>query len=369
MNHFSMLISSPSLWFGAVTFRANRLDIYESLIAKLDLRGRSATQTVTEVFDEWARREHKRGETLGFVYSHVQRRTSTGASLADALKPFVDNDEYLILVGGEARGDLLYALHALRTNIEAKRQMADVVLAAMWMPMAGLCSLLVLSIGMGIYLWPSFVRAIPAPFWPEWTRPCIAVHLWMGKHWPAGAGLLLLAMAYSATKDRWTGRIRQVFDWAPPWAVYKGRIAANTLSTLAALVGTGMSVREAVVTMRDHAAPYLAWHLSRIIRRYDANADDGIAALRAGLFSVRMMDRLEDASAGRSFDETLREVGTRSMALVIRALRAQTATAATLVMWLVISLFFYVTAVTVFGIQEATEAQISSVGGANAVPP
>lgn len=368
MNHSTMFLNSPMMWVGAVTFRSNRIDIYESLLAKLDGAGRSAVQSIPEIFGEWATREKRRGETLGFVYDYVQRKTSTGSSVADALRPFVDSDEYLILAGGETRGDLVTALRSLTNNIQARQAMRDAVMASMLMPALGLMSIVLLSIAFGLSLWPEFVRAIPINYWPTWSRPCIEVQLWMGRHWPWFGIILIAIWGYFVSVSRWTGRVRNLVDHLPPWSINKGRLAANTLAVLAALVNSGMSVREAFVMVRDRADPYLRWHMAWIIRRYDSNGKDGIAALRTSLFSRRIMDRVEDAAAGRSFDETLRDVGIRSMSLVVRSLKAQAQASSGVVFMLVGVVFVYVTIVMVFGIQDATDAYSKAMGGGGPLP-
>jgi type II secretory pathway component PulF len=363
VNHLTVFRNSPAMWLGAITFRNNRLDIYEQLLAKLDGAGRAAVQSVPEIFGEWAAREKKRGDLLGYVYDYVRRKTSKGDSLAESLRPFIDNDEYLILAGGEVRGDLVNTIRSLLANVEARQNMFDAVVAAMWMPVLGLMSIVGLSIGFGLFLWPEFIRAVPDQYWPGWTKPCITVQLWMGKHWLWMSISLLLFVAYAVTLDRWTGRSREIIDRLPPWSIHKGRLAANVLGAMAALVGAGLSVREAFVMIRDRATPYMRWHLSRIIRRYDSPGTEGIAALRTGLFSRRMMDRVEDAASGRSFDETLKDVGTRSLKLVVRSLKAQAVASSAVIFLIVGVLFIYVTAVVVLGIQDATDAFTKSMNG------
>jgi len=358
MNHLMLIRTSPLLWLGALTFRANRQDIYEALLAKLDPAGRASVQSVPEILREWANREAARGDTLMHVYQVALRQPN---SLAEGLRPFLDNDEYLILSGAEVRGDLLYGVRSLINNVGAQQQMREAVATAAFMPALGLLSLLIMSIGFGIWLWPEFLRSIPEQYWPAWAMLCVRAQVFLGKNWFLGLLLVGLVVLYVVSVDKWTGRTRAIFDHGPPWSIYKGRIAANTLTIMAALVGSGMSLREAFVMIRDRASPYLAWHMNRIIRGYDTTGGNGLEALRSGLFSERMMDRVEDATAGRSFDETLREVGGRSLATVVRTLRSQANAAAAVVMVILGLLFMYITVVTVFGVQDATDAYVNAV--------
>lgn len=363
MNHLTVFTNSPLLWLGAMTFRANRLDIYEQLLAKLDPSGRASVQSVSEIFAEWALREKKRGDSLRYVYDHVRKKTEKGVSVAEALRPFLDNDEYLILAGGEVKGNLIESLGRLLANSEARQQMKEAALAAGWIPASGFLTVLVMSIMLGIYLWPDYVRTVPDRYWPAWTKPGIYTQIWLGKNWPVSFILLALGVAYAVTLTPWTGRTREWFDRFPPWSIHKARLGANVLSTIAALVGSGLSVREGFVMIRDRAAPYLRWHMNRLIRRYDSPGLEGAAVLRTGLFSQRMMDRVEDAASGRSFDETLRDVGERSLKLVVRTLRAQAATASLVLLLIVGVLLVYIAMLIVFGIQDATDAYTRAMQG------
>lgn len=361
MNHFTVLRNSPAIWLGGVTFRANRFEIYEQLLAKLDPAGRSAVQSLSEVFHEWAVREKKRNDSLQYVYAYMRRQTEKGRSLAEALRPFIDNEEYLILSGGEVKGDIRESISKLLANAEARHQMSDAVVAAMFASAGSWLSIFVMSIVLGIYLWPEFVRTVPMRFWGDWTKPCLIIQLWLGQHWEVSFLLFALIALYMVTLNRWTGPTREWFDRLPPWSLHKGRLGANVLTTVAALVASGKSVRESFVMVRERASPYLAWHVSRIIRRYDSPGIEGIAALRTNLFSQRMMDRVEDAASGRSFDQTLQDVGDRSLKLIVRTLKRQVV-AASLILIVTAGLsFVYIAAVTAFGIQDATDAYTRSL--------
>lgn len=344
------------MWLGGITFRANRFEIYEQLLAKLDPTGRSAVQSLSEIFHEWAVREKKRNDSLQYVYAYIRRQTEKGVSLAEALRPFVDNEEYLVLAGGEVGGNLRESIRKLLANAEARQQMTDAVMSAMWVPASGFLAVLVMSVVLGAFLWPDFVRAIPDRFWADWTKPCLVVQIWLGKHWPVSLFALVLVGLYFATLSRWTGPTREMFDKFPPWSIHKGRLAANVLTTIAALVSSGMTVRESFVMVKERASPYLRWHVSRIVRRYDSPGIEGVSALRTGFFSQRMMDRVEDAAAGRSFDETLQDVGDRSLKLIVRTLKGQSVAASLVLVIIAGLLLTYITAVIAFGIQDATDA-------------
>lgn len=363
MNH-ALIFTAPMLYTGALTFRRERVDMYEALIDKLDPANRSnaAVETLTQIFRAWAERDRSRHDTRALVYGHVSARLANSASLAEALKPFIGVDEYLIIHAGEVQGDLVGALKLLVRYIGAGGTMRSAVLAALGQPALGLASLGILSVVVGIFMWPDFLRSIPLKYWPDWTHACIHTQMWLGRHWYWLTLLVLLVAAYYYYLNRWIGRSRALADRIPPWSIYRSLQGSTLIGVLAALISAGKTVREALVSIRSMSSPYMRWHIDRMVRRLDATGD-GMAAIRSGPFSRAMMDRIEDAAAGRTFEDTLRHVSANALRLIVRTVQKQ-ADAINLVFLLIVGvLFVYTAAVLVLGMQEATDAFIKAVSG------
>lgn len=355
MNPFQ----SPQLWLGTLSFQSNRIDTYESLHAAVSDQVGHSPVPLTERFKAWAERDLKRKDPRGLVFAHVQRRLQLGGtSLGTALRPFVPQDEFLILASSDRHANLRYCLELVIRNIAATKTMSDSMRAAFMQPMVGLVAIVVLSAVFGLYLWPDFLRAVPRPFWPTWTLPCIEAQVWFVRHfWILGVFPAIWLM-HRFFLSRWTGPSRVWFDKLPPWSIYKSEQAASFLGVISALVSSGHTVRESLVMIRNLANPYMRWHLNRIIARYDRAGSDSISALRTGLLSQAILDRVEDAAAGRQFDEVLRHVGENSMRLIVEKVKDQAKWANLIFMAIVGALFIYVSMVSSLGVQEATDAYI-----------
>lgn len=362
MNHM-LAFRSPLMYAGALTFRANRVDTYEALIDKLENKEAGPVETLPAIFAAWAKRDRERQETRFMVYEYVQRKLANGETLAKALRPFIGDDEYLILTSGELRGDLPQALKLVIRNLQATADMKASVAGAVAQPALGLVSLLLLSVVVGLFMWPDFLRSIPWKFWPGWTHACIVVQMWLGKHWIWLTLLVLLAFWYLWSLRRWTGRGRMMFDRIPPWSIYRGQQASSLLGVLSALIASGRTVRESLVLIQGLSSPYMRWRIHQMIARYDAAGADGMAAVRTGFFSLPIMDRLEDAATNRSFDQTLRHVGDNALRLIVRVVKRQADVANTVFLLFVGALFLYTAGVLILGVQDATDAMVRSVGG------
>ena len=95
----------------------------------------------------------------------------------------------------------------------------------------------------------------------------------------------------------------------------------------------------------------------------ESSGSDGIKSLDVGLFNMVIMDRIEDASASRGFDETLTYIGTTALDSVIdRVKGAVAAFVATLVAVNGLCMLYF-TAVQVIGIQIALNEFMAAQGG------
>lgn len=356
-------LHNPALAMGVMTFQNNRLDTYESLIEALENRDTS-TNRIQKIFETWAARDKKRMESRHLVYTAVATRLARGgATVAQALKPFVSDDEFLIISSAQSNGDLPKALRLVVRNIIATNTMKDKAGEELRQPALGVLLLLGLSYGYGRGLWPDFIRAMPLKYWPAWTIPCIDFQSWFATYWYSVFVVVLLVAVYYWTRDRWTGRSRDWADKLPPWSIHKGRKAANFLGITSALLQSGKPVRQAMVEIRDLSEPYMRWQVTRMIAKYDVSGENAISSLKTGLFNPLILDRIEDAQAGRDFSKALAHVGDGALTIVMRVVNKQATASAMLLMTLVGIGFFYFVAVTVIGIQEATDAFMKFNGG------
>lgn len=346
----------PVLALGVWTFQANRLSTYESLLGFLEDRGASATVRVQETFEAWAKRDKKRMETRHMVFASMASRLARGdCTVAKAMQPFISNEEFLIISSGEINGDLATALQLVVRNIKASENMLDNVAAALAQPAMGLASVVALSLAVGWFLWPDMLRAVPVKYWPEWTLPCVYAQIWLAKHWYALMSVVFVVWLYYWSRNRWTGTSRDWADHLPPWSIYKGRQAASFLGVMAALIESGRTVPEALEDIRSKSDPYMHWQISRVVARLRVVGKDAISSLRTGLFNEMILDRIEDASAGREFGQALQYVGGTALQAVMRVVNKQAQTAGVLLTLVVGALFLYITAVTTFGVQDATD--------------
>lgn len=361
------------LWWVKKRFASNRIHVYEALINSLVSVGSKRQELQSETFKRWADRDSRRGKAIAFAFRSIQKRLEAGKPLSDALGPFIPVEEMLTIQAGErgsTSGDkdkkkpkVAIALESARMQKMAADEMKSAARGALTEPVSQIATFFLTSVLYGFFVWPEMMRSFPEKYWPAWAMPMIDIQLFAANNWFFFGGVFLLIYAYYWSLPNWTGRYRKIFDKFPPYSVYRDRMASALLGVLGGLLHGGLTIEEALRRVEAKAKPYLKWHVRQMIRLLPASGKDPMKALSTGLFSQDILDRIEDASASREFDETLAHMGHEALSSVVKLVQRTTKAAAVGISAMVAVLFLYMTMVQIFGIQDATDKYIASQSG------
>ena len=315
---------SIMLWLATREFQEDRVDHFETLLLQLTRTSGMGIPLYTQL-ELWAQRDKSRNNPRWRVFAYAAKQIRNGgASFALAFKPFLPSDEFLLLQAGGFNNDLAGALRQVCDLVATKGNMLAAVGVVLLTGLSTLSSVFLTAIILGIFMWPEFLDLAPIQYWDSWCVPLIHFHQFVAAHWIVIAAMIgSLFPLYYKLAPNWVGRGRKWADYFPPFSVYRGLQSVGLLSAMGALIQSGVTVREAFVQISSTVPPYLKWHVLRMLRRYDASGEDSIKAIRTGLFTQAMQDRIEDAARGQSFDEVLKQVGTRSTDMMQRVLKQQ----------------------------------------------
>ncbi len=340
-------------------FMEAREEMYEKMIEELDKEngGSKRAETLSALFVAWTERQSKRNKWLAAAYASIAyKMNSEGRSLSDTLRHLVPFEERMVIWGGEQKGELVESLqHVLRIKRTLEEMKAN-SRAALMQPIHGAANVFGTSLLLGLWVWPDLMSAIPAEFWPAWTKPSIAFDLWFARNWPVLGIVAPVLYSYYYTLSRWTGRGRQIADRVFPWATYREEQSNVLLTTLAGLLSNKFTITHACEEIRAQASPYLRWHLNRITPRIEELGDEALKAFDTGLVSRAVMDRLEDAKRTRDLDKTIQHVGDKSLAAMVRISKRYAQGVSLVASSLFVGLFLYSAAVQLIGTQDATQA-------------
>lgn len=343
-----------SIYFAKRAFMSARGEVYELLESNFSETGSRRVSTIRELFDSWATRENARKNSIGLVHRSIVKRLDVGYSFSKAIAPFIPKEEALILEAGEASGKLTQALISVQKQRGASGEIASLVSGAMAEP-----AMSILSIGLtgwfcGSYLWPEMLKVVHEDLWPAWALPLIQFEIGLASHWQITASVFLIAWLYWWSIPKWTGYVRSVFDKVPPWSIYRDRQSASFLGVLGGLLSSGMELDAALSRVEKGCDPWLAWHIRQIRKRLILAGANPISAFNTGLFSMKIMDLIEDAARNRSFDGALSHLGTDALPIIVKRVKTMAAVTATVLTLLTGLIFVYQVAVQQSGTNQAT---------------
>jgi type II secretory pathway component PulF len=358
------MASSIQLALGKNEFKGRRLDVYSSLAQETKDGGSRKNKTLKETFERYAKRELKRKNACGYVYDEIAKSLGDGKTFSEALRPFVPKEEALIIEAGEASGRISSAFDTVTRQARSSAEIKKAIRQGIFDPMVGVVSFLILSIICGMKVWPPLLSAIDEQYWPSWVWPMVYGQIAFASSWPLYLGSVMGFIAFIVwSLPNLTGNFRRVLDYIPPYTIYRLRQSASLLGVVAGLLNAGMELSAAFRRISETSNPYMRWHIARIVKKMDISGTDGILALNTGLFTIAVMDRIEDAAASREFDETLSYVGTIALDSVIDKVKFAVTSFVAVLVGVNGMAMLYFTAVQVIGMQIALNAFIAAQGG------
>lgn len=365
-------MNSIVLWLVKRQFKGYREHVYRALENGLVHSGTKKQELFAETFKRWAARDAKRGKLIAYAYRGIQKRLEGGKSLSEALAPFIPLEEMLTIQAGERgvvqKGDkpkIALAIESARRQKVAGDEMRKAVNGAMAEPITQLIVFFVTSMIYGAFIWPEMLTSFPIEFWPSWTTPIIHLQVWAAGNWTFLSGLIVLAGLYYWALPNWTGSLRKYLEMAPPFSIYRDRMASALLGVLGGLLHGGLTLEESLKRIEARSTPYLKWHVRRMIRLL--NGKDPMRALGTGLFSQAVLDRIEDAASSRAFDETLTHMGREALSSIIDVVKRAAYAANVIIISLIAILFLYQTAVQVFGVQDAADNYMTRLAAGSSI--
>lgn len=168
-----------------------------------------------------------------------------------------------------------------------------------------------------------------------------------------GAGLAAAVGFLLYILPRWTGAWRLKVETWPAFSLYRDYNAAIVLSSIAMMVRSGKTMREALESLRATAQPWLRWHLTRIIASIEDNPTDYIGAFGRGLMPAPIRTRLASLlDSASSFGDALVTLGTNE----IGTLESRVKVSAKTVNWSLTGFFISLALVLSLGINTIASA-------------
>ncbi|MHC8347754.1 hypothetical protein [Pseudomonas sp. RT6P73] len=285
-------------------FSDSRQEFYEDFASAL--RDGASDQ---ERLKKLAARSRMRKTGWAPLYEHWLRKMRR-MTFAHALQHTVPDYEVMVLTAAEEDGRLEEAMTYLGRAIRLSGKIKASYLMSLISPVMALITIIGFFVSYAVVIAPQNLQSLPLEKWPYISRQLYAVsNALVDDGVLLAAGLVILSWCVLWSRPNWRGRIRSKLDKIPllPWKAYREREANNFLVSLAILLqSNNHGMKEAMERMRQFASPWLAWHLSLMLKRLELTPNMPARALDTGLFSIRVMDRIEDYSERTDFNKAMR---------------------------------------------------------------
>jgi len=242
--------------------RAQRIAIYEFL-ADLLANGVSIVDALTDLqkIESNGGKDPNRNTAL---LATDWIATARLRSLADALGSSIPAEERMIIDAGESSQRLIPMLLRLKRFLEQEAAARGLALLKLGYPLIVVAATFVLSIFARFTSLDKLAAIFPFETWTPlaksfWYVSTAATYTAA----PILIGIIAAIVGYIWACPRWVSELRTRLDRLPPFALYRDRMAARSLATLAALKHAAtLNDRDALDRLAPLASPWLRHRLA-----------------------------------------------------------------------------------------------------------
>ncbi|RXV64468.1 type II secretion system protein [Burkholderia stabilis] len=323
---FKMLPSKERLRVSTWRFRAMREMFYRETRFDVAKKGLRNSETLLERLDTLEKRHRKRKNLSWLAFQKIAQRMRAGDDFATAIKPFIPNDEFVLLelASQSPRDDAaIRGLELAEMAAHAKGVLSTTTSMQMAYPAFLLVYLYGFCVLFGSEILPAMLDVKPLEKWSAFGRFVYAFDTFCADYWWLTSSVVaVLILGYFQTLKRWTGQFRNKVDSMPlMWRNRRDLRAALLIVSLAGLFDSGLTLRAALDKLAKSADPWMRWHIRQMSERLTANPDMPMRALDTGIFSEMTIDILTDAAGRDQFVESVKSLGQSSLDRVVEAVR------------------------------------------------
>lgn len=287
-------------------FASNRQDFYEDFASAL--RDGASSHTRLKKLAERSRRRKTGWTSLYLHWLHKMKRMT----FSNALQNSAPSYEVMVLTAAEEDGKLEEALVYLGRAIRLMSKIKSIYFMSLVSPALAFLVILGFFVSYALVIAPQNIQTLPLEKWPTLSYGIYMVSHTLVSHWVAFlVGTFALGSLVAWSRSNWYGRSRRIVDRIPllPWSGYRESSANTFLLSLAILLqSNNHGMKASMERMRQYSSPWLTWHINTMLQRLSKAPDNPALALETGIFSERIMDRIEDYSERSDFYKAMKTI-------------------------------------------------------------
>ena len=316
----------------------NRISLYERMAAFLD-----AGIPVFDALEAIRARMEKRKDIRALMFEVWIEEMRDGVRFCDAIREWIPSSEYMLISSGESGGRIVDGLKEAVRLSTAAAKIKKAIIAGAALPTLLFFMLGGMVAGFDIYMAPVFKNLLPIVSWPDAAQSLYAISHFITSFWLMiliGIGLISVLISY--TINNWVGRSREIFDYLPPWSVYKNYQASSFLIGLASMLKAGVALNDALKMMLKNASPWLCVHINQMLAALKGGGSNYGDALDTGLFDEETAGDIIDYARLSSFETAIYTIGERMIVLGVERTNERMGVAKNLMLFLVAGTVFWI---------------------------
>lgn len=307
-----------------------RITMYEMISSMLE-DGLALDACLRDIYED----EVSRKGPLKSILKRWIIGINQGKSFSDVIGPMIPTQELVLISAGERSQKLAEGLERAIEVTLAGIEMRSAIVGALGNPIFLLLALMGMIIGFSIEVVPTLAKVLPPEDWRGSAKYLYHLSEFMRGWWPwllgamFGTGFLIYY-----TLDSWTGEVRNKFDKAPPWTIYKTYASSTFMMALASLLKSGLSIDEALKYIKRSSSPWLKSHISIMQKKLNMGSKYG-AALDTGMLSRDVAGQIKIYEKTARFDKAILSIGKKSIKNGIKRIQKQAGVAKVLIIALI----------------------------------
>lgn len=258
-----------------------RVELYQQL-SSLVATGMSKPDAIQQSWDVASLEGKKPKELKALVIYDIRRSMLNGKSLAEALRPWVPDDDVMIFEAIENTEDFSGALNDYLEMTEKKRAIRNTIIGGMIYPAILLAMIYFIMSYFGSVVVPTISQTLPTE---KWTGSALFLAFMSdfadSYAIPVLMGILAGGAAIVASLSRWHGWGRVVADKFPIYSTYRMYTGISFLLSMASLIQSGMHATDALNRLHPSASPYVKSRILKVRNQMLNGANFGAALYRA----------------------------------------------------------------------------------------
>ncbi|MGL4475867.1 MAG: hypothetical protein ACRCT7_15630 [Shewanella sp.] len=190
----------------------------------------------------------------------------SGNGFAAGLKPWIDRLSWQALIAGEKAGDLAGGLNNALLTLRTRTASTSELAKSLAKPVIGVSFSLAASAGLAGSLFTQFNAMVPMNRWDSVTVYAYDFGMFW-QQWGSTLGVMATALliGVSISLPVLRGAWRQRVDSLPIYRQYRLIQTTSLLHSLGNLTAAHYGLLDSLLSIKQHASPYLTWHINRMI--------------------------------------------------------------------------------------------------------